>query len=55
MDAKSTPKKEMKRLNVDFPLLTIQKLEVFRLQKGLSMRAAIRMIVNDFVKDKPLY
>lgn len=56
MSAKDAPKKEMKRINCDFPLLTVQKMEVFRRDKGnLSMRAVIRMIINDFFKDKPLY
>jgi hypothetical protein len=45
----------MKRINCTFALLIYQKLQVFARSKGITVRAAIRMIVNDFLKDKPLY
>lgn len=48
-------KDPMKALNCSFNLRIIQKLEVFARAKGITVRAAIRMIVNDFLKDKPLY
>lgn len=45
----------MKRINCTFNLIVYQKLQVFAREKGITIRAAIRMIINDFLKDKPLY
>jgi hypothetical protein len=45
----------MKEVNCSFNLTIIQKLQVFAKSKGITVRAAIRMIINDFLKDKPLY
>lgn len=45
----------MKGINCTFNLNIHQKLKVFARAKGITVRAAIRMIVNDFLKDKPLY
>ena len=45
----------MKEINCSFNLTIIQKLKVFARTKGITVRAAIRMIINDFLKDKPLY
>lgn len=51
MDAKDS----MKPINCTFNLTIYQKLKVFARAKGITVRAAIRMIVNDYLKDKPLY
>jgi hypothetical protein len=45
----------MKRINCTFNQTIVQKLKVFAYSKGITVRAAIRMIVNDFLKDKSLY
>lgn len=48
-------KESMKRFNVTLYDTIAQKLKVFARAKGITVRAAIRMIINDFLKDKPLY